>query len=107
MDNLLYYLSCILVTVGSLFACIGGIGILRFPDFYSRQHAAGITDTLGAGGLLLGLMIHGGMTLITVKLFMILVLLLITSPVATHAIAQAAKRSGLKPQLTSTNPDQK
>ncbi|MEE3233203.1 MAG: monovalent cation/H(+) antiporter subunit G [Candidatus Latescibacterota bacterium] len=100
MDHLLFYLSWILIVIGSLFACIGGIGLLRFPDFFSRQHAAGITDTLGAGSLLLGLMIQGGPTLVTVKLLMVFVFLLITSPVATHAIAQAAKKSGLKPKLT-------
>ncbi len=101
MDTILYYLSWIFIITGSFFAIIGAIGILRFPDFYSRQHAAGITDSLGAGFLLLGLMIQGGLTLVTVKLFMILTLLFITSPVTTHAVAQAAQKSGLKPQLKS------
>ena len=101
MDTILYYLSWIFIITGSFFAISGAIGILRFPDFYSRQHAAGITDSLGAGFLLLGLMIQGGLTLVTVKLFMILTLLFITSPVTTHAVAQAAQKSGLKPQLKS------
>lgn len=105
MDSLLFYLSWIFVIKGSLFSCIGGIGLLRFPDFYSRQHSAGITDTLGAGFLLLGLMIQGGLTLVTVKLLMVLILILISSPVATHAIAQAARKHGLQPRLTSTKPD--
>jgi multicomponent Na+:H+ antiporter subunit G len=74
------------------------VGILRLPDFFSRQHAAGITDTLGAGLVLFGLMLQGGLSLVTVKLIMILLLLLASSPVATHAIAQAALQSGLKPQ---------
>ncbi len=104
MDAVSDYLSWIFIISGSLFAIIGGIGILRFPDFYSRQHAAGITDSLGAGFLLLGLMIQGGLTLVTVKLFMIVTLLFITSPVATHAVAQAAKKSGLEPHLTSKTP---
>lgn len=105
MDIALDYLSWVLIITGSLFAIIGGIGILRFPDFYSRQHAAGITDSLGAGFLLMGLMVQGGVALVTVKLFMIVTLIFITSPVATHAVAQAAKKSGLKPQLKSKLPE--
>ena len=105
MEIALDYLSWVLIITGSLFAIIGGIGILRFPDFYSRQHAAGITDSLGAGFLLMGLMVQGGVTLVTVKLFMIVTLIFITSPVATHAVAQAAKKSGLEPQLTSKLPE--
>ena len=105
MEIALDYLSWVLIITGSLFAIIGGIGILRFPDFYSRQHAAGITDSLGAGFLLMGLMIQGGVTLVTVKLFMIVILIFITSPVATHAVAQAAKKSGLEPQPTSKLPE--
>ena len=55
--------SWICLVVGSLFAIIGGIGIVRLPDFYSRMHGAGITDTMGAGLVLVGLMFQGGMTL--------------------------------------------
>ena len=53
----------------------------------------------------MGLMVQGGVTLVTVKLFMIVTLIFITSPVATHAVAQAAKKSGLKPQLKSKLPE--
>jgi multicomponent Na+:H+ antiporter subunit G len=98
MESLIYYASWFSLLCGALFCAVGGVGILRLPDFFSRQHAAGITDTLGAGLVLFGLMLQGGLSLVTVKLIMILLLLLASSPVATHAIAQAALQSGLKPQ---------
>lgn len=84
---------------GSLFAMIGGLGLHRLPDFFTRLHAAGITDTLGAGLMLLGLMVQGGVTLVTVKLLLILSFLLFTSPTATHALAQAALHGKLQPLL--------
>ena len=92
-------LSWICLLAGSFFCIVGGIGLVRLPDFYSRMHGSGITDTLGAGLVLVGLMIQGGLTLVTVKLIMILVLLLLTSPTATHAIAKAAFTAGVEPQL--------
>lgn len=76
-----------------------GLGFCGSPDFYSRMHGGGITDTLGAGLVLVGLMVQGGWSLITVKLILILLFLLLTSPTGTHAVARAAFASGLKPQL--------
>ena len=73
---------------------------LRLPDFYSRMHGGGVTDTLGAGLILLGLMFQSGLSLATVKLVMIALFLLLAGPVATHAIARAARQSGLAPQGT-------
>lgn len=89
----------VLMLTGAVFAVIGGIGLHRLPDFYSRMHASGITDTLGAGLILIGLMFHGGLTQATIKLAMILALLLITSPTAGHALARAALLHGLRPFL--------
>jgi multicomponent Na+:H+ antiporter subunit G len=91
--------SWILLIAGSLFCVIGGIGLLRLPDFFSRMHGAGITDTLGAALVLVGLMVQAGLSLLTVKLIMILVILWLTSPTSTHAIAKAARMSGLDPVL--------
>jgi len=84
---------------GSVFAIIGGIGILRLPDVFARMHGAGITDTLGAGLILLGLMIEGGISLVTVKLVFILVFLWISSPTSTHALARSALAHGVHPRL--------
>ena len=90
-------LSWALLMTGSFFVLTGSVGLLRLPDVYSRMHAAGITDTLGAGLFLGGLMIQGGWTLVTVKLAMILVFILFTSPTATYALANAAYSGGVGP----------
>jgi multicomponent Na+:H+ antiporter subunit G len=88
-----------LLLSGGVFAIIGGIGILRMPDVYTRLHGAGITDTLGAGLILTGLAVHEGFTLVTVKLVLIFIFLILTSPVSSHALANAAYASGVRPIL--------
>jgi multicomponent Na+:H+ antiporter subunit G len=83
------------LVAGSIFCIIGGIGMLRMPDFYTRTHAASITDTLGATLILVGLGLHSGLNLITVKLVFVLVFLYVTSPTAAHALVKAAYSKGL------------
>ena len=97
MQVFLEGLSWALLMAGSFFVLTGAVGLLRLPDVYARMHAAGITDTLGAGLFLGGLMIQGGWTLVTVKLAMILVFTLFTSPTATYALANAAYSGGVGP----------
>jgi len=92
-------LSWACLIAGGGFCMIGALGLVRMPDFYTRVHAAGITDTAGAGLMLLGMLLQAGFTLIAVKLLMIGLLLLFTSPTATHALAKAALARGLKPLL--------
>ena len=86
-----------LMLSGAVFALIGGIGMLRLPDFYSRMHAAGITDTLGAWLVLAGFGVYEGLSLVTVKLLLLVVFIFFTSPVSTHAVANAALTAGLRP----------
>lgn len=88
-------LSWFLLVSGALFCVIGGIGLVRLPDFYARTHAASVTDTMGAGLILLGLMVQAGWTLLAVKLCMVLVFLWVTSPTAGHALAKAAYGMGM------------
>lgn len=90
MAVLIDLLSWLALLGGVAFAVIGSVGLLRMPDFYTRLHAAGITDTLGAGLILLGLMLQAGWTLVGVKLLLILIFLWFTSPIATHALSRAA-----------------
>jgi len=92
-----------LLVSGSLLSIAGGTGLLRFPDFYTRIHAGGVTDTGGAGLVMAGLIVQAGPSLVAVKLAMILFFLLLTSPTSTHALAQAALSAGVKPALS---PDQ-
>ena len=86
-----------LLALGGVFVLVGGIGIVRLPDFFTRLHAGGLNDTLGAGFVLIGLMVVSGFTLVSAKLAMILFFLLFTSPTSTHALAKAALLGGLKP----------
>ena len=94
-------LSWICLLAGGALGIAGGIGIHRFPDFYSRLHAAGITDTLCATLILLGLGLQAGWSLAAFKLFLIFVFLFFTSPTASHTLANAALHSGLQPELDS------
>ena len=87
--------SWICLIVGPLFCIVGAVGLLRLPDFYSRTHAAGITDTLGAGLVILGLVFQAGFTLVTAKLIFIIVFMLFINPGATHALAKAAYAQGV------------
>jgi multicomponent Na+:H+ antiporter subunit G len=89
--------SWLLIAGGAFFVMVGGIGLVRMPDFFTRLHPASVTDTMGAGLLLTGFMVQAGASLITVKLVLILVFLLFTSPTAAHALAHAALLDGLKP----------
>ena len=97
METALDILSGVLLLGGGAFVLIGGIGLLRLPDFYTRLHAAGLTDTMGAGLIILGMMVAGGLSLVTVKLVLLGALIFLTSPTATHAIANAAFTAGLEP----------
>ena len=107
MELLLDVVSGMCLAVGSVFALIGGIGLLRLPDFFCRIHGGGITDTMGAGLVLLGLMLHTWtgfpgadvqfQFLVTVKLLMILFFLLVSSSTSAHALARAATAHGLDP----------
>lgn len=90
--------SWICILVGAATALIGGLGLLRLPDVFARMHGAGMIDTLGLGAILLGLMIQAGLTLITVKLILIVLFVLYTSPVVTHALARACLDAGIEPQ---------
>ena len=100
MESAMDIASWILLMAGSRFAVVGGIGLLRLPDFFSRMHAGGMTDTMGAGMILTGLMFQTGLSLITFKLVIITLLLLLSSPTSAHALAKSALRQGLEPLLS-------
>ena len=91
--------SWLLLVAGAFFCIVGGIGLVRMPDLYTRMHAASVTDTLGAGLMLLGMMVQAGLSLVTVKLLIVGLLLFFSSPSSTHALAKAAMTRGLEPLL--------
>jgi multicomponent Na+:H+ antiporter subunit G len=84
---------------GALLAVFGGLGLVRFPDFYTRLHAAGMTDTLCALLIVIGLALQSGLSLLTIKLFLILLFLVFTAPTATHALSRAAMIDSVEPTL--------
>ena len=97
MSLLIDILSWALLVGGSFFVITGSIGLVRMPDFFSRTHPAGLIDTLGASLIIGGLILQSGFTQDSIKLVLILILLFLTSPTATHALAQAALADGLVP----------
>lgn len=85
------------IVLGLFFLAVAAIGMLRLPDVYTRSHALGVTDTLGASLVLIGLALDQGFTLTAGRVLIILLLLLFLNPVTSHATVRAALRVGLKP----------
>jgi len=103
LDGLINMVSSLCLLAGGAFGVFGATGLLRFPDFYSRLHAGGITDTLTALLIIAGLALQSGFSLLTLKLLLILLFLLFTTPSATHALARAAWAGGVTPPAEDTN----
>ena len=95
--NLTNVITVLLLLVGAFFMLAGTIGFVRFPDFYSRMHATGKCDTLGEGLMLVGLIVYGGATFVSVKILFLILFILLANPTSTHAIAKAAYDVGLEP----------
>jgi len=96
-------ITWILLLTGCFLGITGAWGLIKFPDFYSRVHAASITDTLCAACFLVGLMFQAGFTLVSVKLLMVLVLLWVTSPTSSHALVKAAHHAGLRAMVDNAS----
>ena len=97
MSTVLDLLTWVFISTGAFLGILGGIGMHRFRDFYSRLHAAGTTDTLCSALFIFGLMLQSGLSLVSVKLFFIFALLYFASPTSTHCLASAGLYSGLGP----------
>jgi len=82
---------------GFFFTTVAAIGVIRFPDFYTRLHASGKGDTLGVAMSIIGLAIYNGFNLISLKLMFIVVFIFLANPIGTHVLSRAAYRSGIKP----------
>ncbi len=88
-----------LLGLGALAVLVGAIGLLRLPDFYTRAHSGGVTDTAGAISMLSGLALLAPDPLVSLKLLIVLAVSLFASPTSCHALARAAFRSGHRPAL--------
>ena len=100
MSAVVDLLSWACLLAGGIFSVIGAIGLIRMPSLFTRLHAASVTDTLGAGLILLGLVLQAGLTLVTLKLAVLGLLIVFASPTATHALAKAALARGVDPLQT-------
>ncbi len=107
MDSAIDVLSWILLAVGGAFVFVGGLGALRLPDFYTRMHAASLTDSMGSILILLGIMLQAGWSLAAVKLLAILAFLLLTGPTASYALPNSAVLSGLRPENSQADSAEK
>ncbi len=96
MNFVIEIFSWVLLLSGCFFVLVSTIGLLRFPDFFTRLHAAGLADTLGVLLIVAGLILQAGLSLVSVKLLLIVIFIFFTSPAATHALAKAAIHGGLK-----------
>lgn len=107
MDIFLNISSALCLLLGSFLCISGGVGILRFPDFYTRMHAVGVTETLATVMILIGLMLQNPGGLVVLKLIIILLMTLLISPTASHALAQAAIHNELLPKLDNKEDNDK
>lgn len=102
MIGLMHILGVVIVTAGVFFLMIGSIGLIRLPDFYSRSHATGKSDTLGVMLVILGLILFEGFTINSIKLLLIVGFVGLTNPTAAHALARAAFHFGKKPRFVKS-----
>jgi len=85
------------IFMGLVFIFFGTLGIIRFPDIYTRLQTSSKCDTAGAVALLVGLMVREGLDSLSLRILIILMFLLFTNPVASHAIARSAAIRGIRP----------
>ena len=107
MDTFMNISSALFLLTGSFLCVSGGVGILRFPDFFTRTHAVGVADTLGTAMILIGLMLQNPDGFVVLKLIMILLLTLFISPAASHTLARAAIHNDLTPELDKKEDEKK
>merc|ERR1711879_1045506 len=85
--------------LGGIFTLTGAIGLLRLPTFYTRLHAASVTESLAAPLLIIGVMLDTGFTLDSAKLVLIILIMVVANPTVTHALCRAAAHGGNSPEM--------
>ena len=97
MTLLISILAALLLVCGSVFSLVAAVGVLRFPDLYTRMHAASKAGTLGSGVLLLALAVHAQESAVVTRALAGVMFLLLTAPVSAHLLARASYIAGVKP----------
>ena len=98
-------LSWVFLLTGAFFTVVGGIGMLRLPDVFTRMHAAGIADTMGTGMILIGLLFQSDDWVVMAKLLLILYFIIFANPTSTHAVARSALDNDIRPLLPEEKKD--
>lgn len=99
MDLVVDLLSAFCLVTGGAAYAVGALGLHRMPDLFTRMHAVSVSDTLGVGLMILGMILQAGFTLIAAKLVIMVLIIWATGPVATHALARAALHASHRPLL--------
>ncbi len=93
MNELFAY---IFIAIGLSFDFFGCLGLIRLPDVYNRLQAATKCVTLGTCSILFGLLLFKGFSAAGIKAILCIMFIILTSPVAAHALARGAHKSGVK-----------
>ncbi|NIO20164.1 MAG: hypothetical protein GTN76_05315 [Candidatus Aenigmarchaeota archaeon] len=88
-----------LMLIGGVLAIIGSLGLIRFPDVYTRSHAQTVVNVGGVCLILVGVLVDQFFSIFFIKALFLIILIFVTAPVATHAITKAAYISGVKPKV--------
>ncbi len=96
-------ISDICLLLGGIFTLTGAIGLLRLPNFYTRLHAASVTESLAAPLLIIGVMLDTGFTLDSAKLVLIILIMVVANPTITHALCRAAAHGGVHPEMETND----
>jgi len=89
-------IAYIVIGIGLFFDLFGTVGLVRLPDVYNRIQAATKCVTLGTCFILIGVLIHSGVTALGIKALLCALFVILTSPVGAHAIARGAHISGVR-----------
>ena len=87
-------LAFLLMGMGLVFLVGSMIGMLRLPDFYSRVHASGNSETLGTMLVFLGLAVYGGFSITSAKIIIIFLFVFVGNPIGSHILTKAAYKTG-------------
>ncbi len=96
-------LGAVILSIGLFFMAVTAVGLLRLPDFFTRVHAVSKSETLGIALVLIGLTLHEGTTLVSLKLLLVLIFVGFANPVGAHVLTRAAIRTGLMPWRREAN----
>jgi multicomponent Na+:H+ antiporter subunit G len=100
--DVLQYAAALLLVIGSIFAFLAALGIIRLPDLYTRMHAASKAGVVGAGFMLLAVALASLDGAVILRAILGILFLLLTTPVSAHLLARAAYRAGILPVASTS-----